>query len=598
MANKSVGFLTVAFGADLRGFDKAMKKATRDIKKFGTNMKNIGQDLTRNITLPVIALGGASVKLASDFEESLNKVRVSFGDSSKSVEDFADTTLKSFGIARGSALEMSALFGDMGTSLGMSQQEAANMATSLVGLAGDLASFKNVQIEVAQTALAGIFTGETESLKKLGIMTTEATLKNNEYFLSLGKSFSELTQLEKIQIRYAEVLRQSTNAVGDFERTSEGFANQMRMLQESMKETGEEIGQKLIPFAQKLIDTFNKLLTRLNNLTDAQKDNLVQFTLLAAALGPILALLGNLVIVFGKLIPLLGMLFKAFVALNPVARVMTLIAGGLVTLEKIFEKDNKIADGFKDAAKQVKFFGAEISKTGLKINKVVQDPNFRFFLHGGKPEPKPQPVDPFKTGTIAPLPSIGMEEGAFGDFGFGTTDGLPMSPIEDQFKGIVQFQTELTEKQKLANAQFALFGDVVRDSMTSALDGTESFADAFIRSLQGIIKRLLIQLAVMTAIRILMGDSVSQALSVAKGGLMKNLDVGNYANGGIISGPTLGLMGEYAGANSNPEVVAPLSKLKSMIGGGTQQVEVVGRISGTDIFLSNARTSGNRLRSV
>ena len=85
-----------------------------------------------------------------------------------------------------------------------------------------------IQIEVAQTALAGIFTGETESLKKLGIMTTEATLKNNEYFLSLGKSFSELTQLEKIQIRYAEVLRQSTNAVGDFERTSEGFANQIQ----------------------------------------------------------------------------------------------------------------------------------------------------------------------------------------------------------------------------------------------------------------------------------------------------------------------------------------------------------------------------------
>ena len=74
------------------------------------------------------------------------------------------------------------------------------MATTLVGLAGDLASFKNIQIEVAQTALAGIFTGETESLKKLGIMTTEATLKNSEYFLSLGKSFSELTQLEKYKL--------------------------------------------------------------------------------------------------------------------------------------------------------------------------------------------------------------------------------------------------------------------------------------------------------------------------------------------------------------------------------------------------------------
>lgn len=587
MANKSVGFLTIAFGADLRGFDKAMKKASRDIKKFGTNMKNIGQDLTRNITLPVVALGGASVKLASDFNESLNKVQVSFGDSSKSVEDFADTTLKSFGIARGSALEMAALFGDMGTSLGMSQQEAAKMATSLVGLAGDLASFKNVQIEVAQTALAGIFTGETESLKKLGIMTTEATLKNNEYFLSLGKSFSELTQLEKIQIRYAEVLRQSNNAVGDFSRTSEGFANQMRMLQESMKETGEEIGQKLIPFAQRLIDTFNKLLTRLNNLTDAQKDNLIQFSLLAAALGPILAMLGNLVIVFGKLIPLLGMLFKAFVALNPVARVMTLIAGGLVVLEKIFEKENKIADGFKDAAKQVKLFGAEIDKTGIKINyfnKVAQDPNFRFFLHGGVTGSTPS--KPKRGGQMQSIPSIGLQT-------------IPLKETTDELNKVNEQFSNLNENTDQANMGFALFGDVVRDSMNQALNGTQNFFDAFMESLKQMIKRLLIQLAIMTAIRILMGDSVGLALKTAKEGLAGNLGIGSFANGGIISGPTLGLMGEYAGANSNPEVVAPLSKLKSMIGGvGTQQVEVVGRISGTDIFLSNAKTSGSRLRSV
>ena len=586
MANKSVGFLTVAFGADLRGFDKAMKKATRDIKKFGTNMKNVGQDLTRNITLPVIALGGASVKLASDFNESLNKVQVSFGDSSKSVEEFADTTLKSFGIARGSALEMSALFGDMGTSLGMTQKDAAEMATTLVGLAGDLASFKNIQIEVAQTALAGIFTGETESLKKLGIMTTEATLKNSEYFLSLGKSFSELTQLEKIQIRYAEVLRQSNNAVGDFARTNEGFANQMRMLQESMKETGEEIGQKLIPFAQRLINVFNDLLTRLNNLTDAQKDNLVQFSLLAAALGPILALLGNLVIVFGKLIPLLGMLFKAFVALNPVARVMTLIAGGLVVLEKIFEKENKIADGFKDAAKQVKLFGAEIDKTGIKINyfnKVAQDPNFRFFLHGGGTGSTPSKSK--RGGQMQSIPSIGLQT-------------IPLKETTDELNKVNEQFSNLNENTDQANMGFALFGDVVRDSMNQALNGTQNFFEAFMESLKQMIKRLLIQLAIMTAIRILMGDSVGLALSTAKEGLAKNLGFGEFANGGIISGPTLGLMGEYAGANSNPEVVAPLSKLKSMIGGGSQQVEVVGRISGTDIFLSNARTSGNRLRSV
>jgi hypothetical protein len=575
MANKSVGFLTVAFGADLRGFDKAMKKATRDIKKFGTNMKNVGQDLTRNITLPVIALGGASVKLASDFNESLNKVQVSFGDSSKSVEEFADTTLKSFGIARGSALEMSALFGDMGTSLGMSQQEAANMATSLVGLAGDLASFKNVQIEVAQTALAGIFTGETESLKKLGIMTTEATLKNNEYFLSLGKSFSELTQLEKIQIRYAEVLRQSTNAVGDFERTSEGFANQMRMLQESMKETGEEIGQKLIPFAQRLINLFNDLLTRLNNLTDAQKDNVIQYGLLAAAIGPLLVMVSNLIINFGKLLPIL---------LSMKSTLFGLAMAGATLERKFKDFANETFIKFITRTSQANQEAKDFTLTLDKLNKIGKDigkdKSFRFFEHKGV-----TPSAPSRGGMMQTIPSIGLQP-------------LPIKETTEELNKVNEQFTLLNENTDQANMGFALFGDVVRDSMNQALNGTQNFFEAFMESLKQMIKRLLIQLAIMTAIRILMGDSVGLALSTAKEGLSKNLGFGEFANGGIISGPTLGLMGEYAGANSNPEVVAPLSKLKSMIGGGTQQVEVVGRISGTDIFLSNARTSGNRLRSV
>ncbi len=575
MANKSVGFLTVAFGADLRGFDKAMKKATRDIKKFGTNMKNVGQDLTRNITLPVIALGGASVKLASDFNESLNKVQVSFGDSSKSVEDFADTTLKSFGIARGSALEMAALFGDMGTSLGMSQQEAANMATSLVGLAGDLASFKNVQIEVAQTALAGIFTGETESLKKLGIMTTEATLKNNEYFLSLGKSFSELTQLEKIQIRYAEVLRQSNNAVGDFARTNEGFANQMRMLQESMKETGEEIGQKLIPFAQRLINVFNDLLTRLNNLTDAQKDNVIQYGLLAAAIGPLLVMVSNLIINFGKLLPILLSMKSALFGLA--------MAGA--TLERKFndfanETFLKFITRTSQANQEAKDFTLTLDKLNKIGKDIGKDKSFRFFEHKGV-----TPSAPSRGGMMQTIPSIGLQP-------------LPIKETTEELNKVNEQFSNLNENTDQANMGFALFGDVVRDSMNQALNGTQNFFEAFMESLKQMIKRLLIQLAIMTAIRILMGDSVSVAFDTAKAGLAKNLGFGNFANGGIISGPTLGLMGEYAGANSNPEVVAPLSKLKSMIGGGSQQVEVVGRISGTDIFLSNARTSGNRLRSV
>ena len=108
-----VGKLTVMFGADFKGFDKSMKNAQKKLGRWSRDANRIGNQLTTNLTLPIVALGAGAVKLASDFEESLNKVNVSFGESSKEVQAFAKTTLKSFGIAEGSALEMASLFGDV-----------------------------------------------------------------------------------------------------------------------------------------------------------------------------------------------------------------------------------------------------------------------------------------------------------------------------------------------------------------------------------------------------------------------------------------------------------------------------------------------------
>ena len=150
MAEKN---LSIKLSLNDKQFMSGLRKASSSMKKFGRNLQNTGQSLSKNVTLPILGLGAAAVKLASDFEESLNKVNVAFGESSTDVQTFAKTTLKSFGIAEGSALEMASLFGDMATAMGLSQDEAAGMSTSLVGLAGDLASFKNIGIEQAQTAL-------------------------------------------------------------------------------------------------------------------------------------------------------------------------------------------------------------------------------------------------------------------------------------------------------------------------------------------------------------------------------------------------------------------------------------------------------------
>ena len=177
--------LKINITGDSSKLKNALSSASSKLSSFGSKMQGVGKSLTTRLTLPLAVAGGAAVKFASDFQESMNKVDVAFGKSKKEVKDFAKTTLKQFGIAEGSALDMAALFGDMATSMGLNQSAAANMSTSLVGLAGDLASFKNIGIDQATTALAGVFTGETESLKRLGRYQIFTNVKLTKIFLAV-----------------------------------------------------------------------------------------------------------------------------------------------------------------------------------------------------------------------------------------------------------------------------------------------------------------------------------------------------------------------------------------------------------------------------
>ena len=161
-----------------------------------------------------------------------------------------------------------------------------------------------------------------------------------------------------------------------------------------------------------------------------------------------------------------------------------------------------------------------------------------------------------------------------------------------------QAKRRAAEAQKQLNAATQLFGDVMFSAMMSAANSQEGFFSSFIENMKKAIKQLLIQLAVMTAINILLGGkgmTIGKAFTAAKTSIL------GLQSGGLVTGPTMALVGEGAGTNaSNPEVVAPLDKLKGMINGntGSQQIEVFGRISGNDIFISNQRGALGRLRTV
>jgi hypothetical protein len=276
--------------------------------------------------------------MASDYNESLNKVDVSFKSSAASVKEFSKTTLESFGIAAGTALDMASSYGDMATSMGLPVDAASKMSTSLVALAGDLASFKNISIDVANTAISAIFTGETESLKKLGIVMTEVNLKYFAASTGIKKVYEQMSQAEKVNLRYNYILSVTKNAQGDFARTSGGAANQMRVFQESMKQVGQQIGSIILPLFTKIITTINGWVKSFGGLSESTKTIIVVVAALAAAIGPLLLVLGTMAVLVPVIISGFGILAASIV---PIVAVLGVVVGLFVIFS---DSANKAAD--------------------------------------------------------------------------------------------------------------------------------------------------------------------------------------------------------------------------------------------------------------
>lgn len=354
----------------------ALRSIGRDIDKLSEKSKQLGKEYFFKASIPLSLLGAKFIKTASDYQESLNKVDVAFGSASDSVKKFSETAGKNFGIDKSSALDMAAQFGDMATSMGISQKNAGSLATSLVGLAGDLNSFKNLKGDMAKTALNAIFTGETESLKMLGVVMTETNLKQFALAHGITKKIDKMRQDEKVMLRYNYVMAMTKNAQGDFTRTISGFANQTRVLNDNFNTLSITLGTILLPYANKAIGVVIGLLEKFNKLSPSTQKIILVLGALAVALPPLLFF-------FGQLAPLLftiGSYFLRFVLVNPI------FAGLAVGLFIIMKYGTKISDIFNTIYNKIISIG-KVLGTGL-INKVATGLGFSPIFN----EPTTQPV--------------------------------------------------------------------------------------------------------------------------------------------------------------------------------------------------------------
>jgi len=286
---------------DSSGVSSGVNSAIGNLKNLqqvglqvGAAMKQVGQSLTIGLTLPILAAGAASIKAASDLEETRNKVKVVFGDMSADVLEWGENAALAFGQSKQQALEAAGTFGNLFTTMGLGKNASAEMSTSLVELAADLASFNNMDPAIVLEKLRSGLVGEVEPLRTLGINLTAAAVKAKAMEMGLADANGEVSQAAMVQARYALILEQTTNAQGDFARTSDGMANQSRIMTAQLKDAAATLGQNLLPMALAVVQGLNKMLEAFNNAPPFVQKAILVFLGLAALAGPILSFIGTI----------------------------------------------------------------------------------------------------------------------------------------------------------------------------------------------------------------------------------------------------------------------------------------------------------------
>lgn len=241
----------------------------RQTARISQSWKKVGAVVASVLSIgAIVAFGKSCIDLGSNLAEVQNVVDVTFGSMSGRVDAFAKDAAKSFGLSETMAKKYMGTYGAMAKSFGIAGNAGYEMSAAITGLTGDVASFYNLSQDEAYTKLKSIFTGETESLKDLGVVMTQTALDQYALNEGLGKTTNKMTEQEKVLLRYRFVMSQLSDASGDFARTSNSWANQVRVLQLQFESLKATIGQGLINVFTPVITVINAILEKLQTLAN------------------------------------------------------------------------------------------------------------------------------------------------------------------------------------------------------------------------------------------------------------------------------------------------------------------------------------------
>lgn len=270
------GYLNFDTKLDTSGFNGGLAQVNTTVTKSIERVKNQLKTFAKTAavafsTYAITNFGKECIELGSDLAEVQNVVDVTFPAMTKQVDKWAKSAANSFGLSETMAKRYVGTFGSMAEAFGFTEKEAYDMSTTLTGLAGDVASFYNIRQDEAYTKLKSVFSGETETLKDLGIVMTQTALDSYALANGYGKTTAKMTEAEKVTLRYKFVQDQLANATGDFARTQDSWANQTRVLQLRLDSLKATLGQGLINVFSPLLKNLNSFIEKLDIATEKFK---------------------------------------------------------------------------------------------------------------------------------------------------------------------------------------------------------------------------------------------------------------------------------------------------------------------------------------
>lgn len=290
-------------GSASRSLITGFSNTTKSIKRTRSGFRGLASTIgkfyaTYWMVMRAVGKIGSAVDLASQLTEVQNVVDTTFGDMASKVDDFTKTSIQDFGMSELTVKQISSRFQALGTSIGISSEQVANgtavankalmsqnntlykttdsmadMSLNLTRLAGDMASFYDVdQADVAKS-LQSIFSGTIAPLRKYGLDLTQATLSEWAMKNGLDANIKSMTQAEKVLLRYNYVMANTQAAQGDFAKTANTWANSVRVLKQEFQAWGSIIGSVVInalkPFVQALSKVMLKVISFTRTVADA-----------------------------------------------------------------------------------------------------------------------------------------------------------------------------------------------------------------------------------------------------------------------------------------------------------------------------------------